>query len=107
MGKLARPNHIEFVENANGKVIYVSLARVDDRGPRGAASSQISIIDRSVSQGRRKVVGSFFSHGREAHGLWTNPTNNLLYISHEQDELPGTSNEEQAVASAFNVSDPL
>lgn len=107
LGKLARPNHIEFVENANGKVIYVSLARVDDTGPRGAASSQISIIDRSVSQRQRKVIGTFFSHGREAHGLWTSPTNKLLYISHEQDELPGTSNEGQAVASAFDVSDPF
>ncbi|MDI6722602.1 MAG: beta-propeller fold lactonase family protein [Candidatus Aenigmarchaeota archaeon] len=107
LGKLARPNHIEFVENANGKVIYVSLARVDDGGPRGAASSRISIIDRSVPQGQRKIVGSFFSHGREAHGLWTNPTNKLLYVSHEQDELPGTSNEGQTVASAFDVSDPF
>jgi len=107
LGKLARPNHLEFVENANGKVIYVSLARVDDGGPRGAASSQIIIIDRSASQGQRKVVGSFYSHGREAHGLWTNPANNLLYISHEQDELPGTANEGQTVASAFDVSDPF
>jgi DNA-binding beta-propeller fold protein YncE len=107
LGKLARPNHLEFVENSNGKVVYVSLARVDDGGPRGAASSRISIIDRSVSQGQRKIAGSFFSHGREAHGLWINPTNNLLYVSHEQDELPGTSNEGQTVASAFDVSDPF
>ncbi|MBI5204948.1 MAG: YncE family protein [Nitrospirae bacterium] len=107
LGNLARPNHLEFVENANGKVVYVSLARVDDAGTGGVASSQIAIIDRSVPQGQRKVVGSFFSHGREAHGLWTNPTNKLLYISHEQDELPGTSNEGQAVASAFDVSDPF
>ena len=107
LGKLARPNHLEFVENANGKVIYVSLARVDDGGPRGAASSRISIIDSSAPQGQRKVIGTFFSHGREAHGLWTNPANNLLYISHEQDELPGTSNEGQTVASAFDVSDPF
>jgi len=107
LGKLARPNHFEFVENKNGKVAYISLARVDDSGPDGAASSQIYIIDRSVPQGQRKVAGSFFSHGREAHGLWTNPTNKLLYISHEQDELPGTSNEGQTVASAFDVSDPF
>lgn len=107
LGKLARPNHLEFVENANGKVVYISLARVDDGGPRGAASSRISIIDRSVSQGQRKVMGTFFSHGREAHGLWTNPENKLLYISHEQDELPGTLNEGQTVASAFDVSDPF
>ena len=80
---------------------------MDEGGPRGAASSRISIIDRSVSQGQRKVVGSFFSHGREAHGLWTNPANKLLYVSHEQDELPGTSNEGQNVASAFDVSDPF
>ena len=71
MGKLARPNHIEFVENANGKVIYVSLARVDDGGPGGAASSLISIIDRNVTQRTAKGCGSFFSHGRRrmAYGL--------------------------------------
>lgn len=107
LGSMARPNHLEFVENANGKAVYVSLARVDDAGTGGVASSQIAIIDRSVPQGQRKVVGSFFSHGREAHGLWTNPTNKLLYISHEQDELPGTSNEGQTVASAFDVSGPF
>jgi hypothetical protein len=49
----------------------------------------------------------FFSYGREAHGLWTNPANNLLYVAHEQDELPGTPNAGQTVASAFDVSNPL
>ena len=106
-GKMARPNHLEFVENSNGKVVYVSLARVDDNGPGGTASSQIAIIDRSAPAGRRKVVGTFFSHGREAHGIWTNPTNKLFYIAHEQDELPGTPNAGQTVASAFDVSDPF
>ena len=107
LGKLARPNHIEFVENARGKVVYVSLARVDDSGPGGVAASQISIIDRSAADGSRKVVGSFFSHGREAHGLWTNPENTLLYVAHEQDELPNTPNAGQTVCSAFDVSDPF
>ncbi len=107
LGKLARPNHIEFVENNRGKVVYVSLARVDDGGPGGVAASQISIIDRSASGGSRKVVGTFFSHGREAHGLWTNPENTLLYIAHEQDELPSTPNAGQTVCSAFDVSDPF
>lgn len=107
LGKLARPNHIEFVENAGGKVAYVSLARVDDGGPEGVAASQISIIDRSAPTGSRKVVGSFFSHGREAHGLWTNPENTLLYVAHEQDELPNTPNAGQTVCSAFDVSDPF
>jgi len=107
LGNLARPNHLEFVENKNGKVVYVSLARVDDGGPRGAASSRIYIIDKSAPNGQRKVVGSFFSYGREAHGLWTDPANKLLYVSHEQDELPGTANEGQTVASAFDVSDPF
>ncbi|MBI5212531.1 MAG: YncE family protein [Nitrospirae bacterium] len=106
-GKMARPNHLEFVENSNGRVVYVSLARVDDNGPGGTASSQIAIIDRSATAGQRKVVGTFFSHGREAHGIWTNPTNKLLYIAHEQDELPGTPNAGQTVASAFDVSDPF
>ena len=78
LGKLARPNHVEFVENTRGKVVYASLARVDDGGPGGIAASQIAIIDRSAPPGSRKVVGTFFSHGREAHGLWTNPENSLL-----------------------------
>jgi YVTN family beta-propeller protein len=47
LGKLARPNHLEFVENARGRVAYVSYARVDDNGPGGVASSQIGIIDRT------------------------------------------------------------
>ena len=107
LGKLARPNHVEFVENARGKVVYASLARVDDGGPGGTASSQIAIVDRSAAPGSRKVVGNFFSQGREAHGLWTNPENTLLYIAHEQDELPNTPNAGQTVCTAFDVSDPF
>lgn len=107
LGAMSRPNHVEFVENARGKVVYASLARVDDGGPGGVASSRIAIIDRSQPAGQRKVVGSFFSHGREAHGLWTNPAHKRLYVSHEQDELPGTPNEGQTVCSAFDVSDPF
>ena len=103
---MARPNHVEFVANAKGSVTYASLARVDDTGPGAVASSQVAIIDRSARAGQRKVVGSFFSHGREAHGLWTNPENTLLYVAHEQDELPGTPNAGQTVCSAFDVSDP-
>ena len=107
LGNLARSNHVEFVENAKGKVVYASLARVDDGGPGAVASSQIAIIDRSAKPGSRKVVGSFFTHGRESHGLWTNPANDLLYVAHEQDELPGTPNAGQTVCSAFDVSDPF
>jgi YVTN family beta-propeller protein len=107
LGKMARPNHVEFVENARGKVVYASLARVDDGGPGDTASSQLAVIDRSVTPGSRKVVGTFFSHGREAHGLWTNPENTVLYIAHEQDELPNTPNAGQTVCSAFDVNDPL
>ena len=107
LGSLARPNHIEFVENTRGKVAYVSLARVDDGGPGGVASSQIAIIDRSAPPGKRQVVGTFFSRGREAHGLWTNPANTLLYVAHEQDELPGTPSAGQTVCTAFDVSSPL
>jgi YVTN family beta-propeller protein len=107
LGSMARPNHLEFIENAKGKFLYVSLARVDDGGPGGVASSKIAIIDRNDAPGQRKVAGTFFSGGREAHGLWTNPSNNLLYVAHEQDELPGTPNAGQTVASAFDVSDPL
>jgi YVTN family beta-propeller protein len=107
LGSAARPNHVEFVQNARGRVVYASLARVDDNGPGGVASSQIAIIDHSAAAGARKMAGSFFSHGREAHGLWTNPANDLLYVAHEQDELPGTPNAGQTVCSAFDVSDPL
>jgi DNA-binding beta-propeller fold protein YncE len=107
LGNLARPNHLEYVQNAAGKAIYVSLARVDDGGPGGVASSQIAIIDHSAPPGSRKVVGTVFTHGREAHGLWTNPSNTLLYVSHEQDALPGTPSAGQTVATAFDVSKPF
>lgn len=107
LGDKARPNHIEFVENARGRAVYASLARVDDNGPGGVASSQIAIIDRSVPAGSRQVVGSFFTHGRESHGLWTNPEGTRLYVAHEQDELPGTPAEGETVCSVFDVSDPF
>ena len=107
LGAMARPNHVEFVENARGRVVYASLARVDDDGPGKVASSRIAIIDRSAPPGSRKVVGNFFSRGREAHGLWTNPANDLLYVAHEQDELPGTPNAGQTQCTAFDVSDPF
>ena len=107
LGNLARPNHVEFVENRKGSVVYASLARVDDNGPDGVAASQIAIIDRSAAPGARKVAGTFFSRAREAHGIWTNPANDLLYIAHEQDELPGTPNAGQTCCTAFDVSDPF
>ena len=107
LGELTRPNHLEFVDNARGQVTYMSLARVDDGGPNGAASSRLAIIDRSVPVAQQKVVGMVYTGGREAHGLWTNPANNLLYVAHEQDELPGTPNAGQVVCSAFDVSSPL
>jgi YVTN family beta-propeller protein len=107
LGNLARPNHVEFVENRRGKVVYVSLARVDDNGPGGVAASQIAVIDRSAAPGSRKLVGTFFSQAREAHGIWTNPANDLLYIAHEQDALPGTPNAGQTCCTAFDVSDPF
>lgn len=107
LGENARPNHVEFVENARGKAVYVSLARVDDNGPGNVASSRIGIIDRSAGPGSRKVVGQFFSQGREAHGLWTNPEGTRIYIAHEQDELPNTPSAGQTVCSVFDVSDPF
>ncbi|MEO5606869.1 MAG: YncE family protein [Polaromonas sp.] len=107
LGEMARPNHLEFVDNAAGQVTYMSLARVDDGGPNGAASSRLAIIDRSVPVAQQKVVGMVYTGGREAHGLWTNPANNLLYVAHEQDELPGTPHAGQVVCSAFDVSAPL
>jgi YVTN family beta-propeller protein len=107
LGNLARPNHVEFVDNRKGSVVYASLARVDDNGPGGVAASQIAIIDRSAPPGARKVVATFYSHAREAHGIWTNPANDLLYIAHEQDELPGTPDAGQTCCTAFDVTDPF
>jgi hypothetical protein len=104
---LARPNHVEFVENAGGRFAYVSYARVDDDGPEGVASSRIGIIDRSAPAGQRRVVAEFHSHGREAHGLWTDPSGTRLYVAHEQDELPNTPHAGQTVCTAFELSDPL
>lgn len=107
LGQGARPNHVEFAENSKGKVVYASLARVDDGGPGGVASSRIAIIDRSVTPDKRTVVGTFFSQGREAHGLWTDPATTRLYIAHEQDELPGTPNAGQTVCTVFDITDLL
>lgn len=107
LGDLARPNHLEFVENAKGQVVYVSLARVDDGAAGKAPSSHIAIIDRSELLAKRRVVATFSSFGREAHGLWTNPAGNLLYVAHEQDELPNTPNAGQTVCSAFDVTNPF
>lgn len=107
LGENARPNHVEFVENSRGKAVYVSFARVDDGSFGNVASSRIGIIDRSAGPGSRKVVGQFFSQGREAHGLWTNPEGTRIYIAHEQDELPNTPNAGQTVCSVFDVSDPF
>jgi DNA-binding beta-propeller fold protein YncE len=106
LGENARPNHVEFVENARGKAVYISFARIDDN-PGNVASSRIGIIDRSAGPGGRKVIGQFFSQGREAHGLWTNPEGTRIYIAHEQDELPNTPNGGQTVCSVFDVSDPF
>ncbi|MDX2264739.1 MAG: twin-arginine translocation signal domain-containing protein [Hyphomicrobiales bacterium] len=105
LGDKARPNHVEFVENASGRVVYASLARIDDGGPGGVASSRIAIIDRAAPPGSRKVAGAFFSHGRDAHGVWADPSNTKLYIAHEGDELPGTPNGGQTVCSVFDIAD--
>lgn len=107
LGDGARPNHVEFVWNARGKAVYASLARVDDGGPGGVASSRIAVIDVSGAPGQRPIVGAFYSQGREAHGLWVNPAGTRLYIAHEQDELPGTPDEGQTVVTCFDVSDPF
>lgn len=107
LGEGARPNHVEFVWNARGKAVYATLARVDDGGPGGVASSRIAVIDQSPPHGQRPIVGAFYSQGREAHGLWVNPAGTRLYVAHEQDELPGTPDEGQTVVTCFDVSDPF
>ncbi len=105
LGDKARPNHVEFVENASGRVAYVTFARIDDDAPGGVASSRVGVIDRSAATGARKVVSTFFSQGRDSHGIWTDPSNTKLYVAHEADELPGTPNAGQTVCSAFDVTD--
>lgn len=107
LGEKARPNHVEFVSNERANVAYVTFARVDDDGPDGVASSRIGIIDRSAKPGERRVVGDFFSHGRESHGIWTDPSNTKLYVAHELDELPDTPNAGQTVCTVFDVTDPM
>ena len=108
LGQMARPNHVEFVENANGRAVYASLARVDDdAGPGGIASSKLAIIDRSAPLGQRKVVAEVASGGREAHGLWLDPAGTRLFVAHEQDALPGTPGEGQTLCTVLDVTDPF
>jgi len=108
LGALARPNHVEFVENANGRAVYASLGRVDDgAGPGGGASSKLLIIDRSAPIGQRRVVAEIASGGREAHGLWLDPAGTRLFVAHEQDELPGAPGEGQTLCTVLDVSDPF
>ena len=108
LGALARPNHVEFVENANGRAVYASLGRVDDgAGPGGGASSKLLIIDRSAPIGQRRVVAEIASGGREAHGLWLDPAGTRLFVAHEQDELPGAPGEGQTLCTALDVTDPF
>ncbi len=107
LGEKARPNHVEFAQNAKGRVVFASLGRVDDDGPGGVASSRVAIIDMDAPAGQRRVVADFHTHGRESHGLWTDPDATKLYIAHEQDELPGTPNEGQTVTSVFDITNPF
>lgn len=108
LGREARPNHVEFVENAQGRAAYVSLARVDDgAGPGGGASSKLAIIDRSAPPGQRRVVAEVATGGREAHGLWVDPAGIRLFVAHEQDELPGTPGAGQTLCTVLDVADPF
>jgi DNA-binding beta-propeller fold protein YncE len=107
LGEGARPAQVELLENARGKVAYVTQGRVDEGGPGGVASSRVAIVDLSAPPGQRKVAGTFFSHGREAQGIASDPSGTRLYVAHAQDELPGTPGAGQAVVSAFDVSEPL
>lgn len=105
----ARPNHVEFVQGAGGgRFVCVSYARVDDDGPEGIPGSRIGVIDRAAPAGQRRVVAEFHSRGREAHGLWADPSGTRLHIAHEQDELPGTPHAGQTLCTAFDLAaDPL
>ena len=68
----SRPNHVEFV----GKYVYVSLAQVNAT----TQTSSIAIIDGET----KTLVEMLESHGKEAHGIWTNPEGTRVYIGHEQ-----------------------
>jgi uncharacterized protein (DUF305 family) len=86
----------------NRRIVILRLVHARRDRPHTHAA-----IDRSAGPGGRKVLGQFFSQGREAHGLWTNPEGTRIYIAHEQDELPNTPDAGQTVCSVFDVSDPF
>ncbi len=43
LSEKARPNHVEFVENDQGKVIYASATRIEDDGPERIAYSSSTV----------------------------------------------------------------
>ena len=105
LGERVRPNAIAFVENARGRVAYVSYARIS-AGADGGASSEIAIVERGTSAEEIKLARTFPSGGREAHGLCVDPANALLYVAHEQGEPAGGEHAGQSVCSSFDISDP-
>src|SRR5262245_33375527 len=98
LGDNAPPNRVEFVENNRGKVVHVSLARVDDGGPGNVASIHIAVIDRSGAAGGRKVVSQFFRWTEKRTGFGQTRRARVFNVAHEQGELPNTPNAGQTVS---------
>jgi hypothetical protein len=88
LGMGARPNHVEFVANARGSVVYASLARVDDDDPGGTAARQIAIIDRAARPGAHKVVGHFFTRAARRMGCGPTPSR---HGAHDAGHAPATA----------------
>jgi len=101
----ASRNHLEFAPELvqKGKAIYVSLARVDDGGPAARPPARLPSSITSAPAGSRKVVKTFFTHGREAHGLWIESDAFIAVRRARADELPNTSNAGRRSCSAFDV----
>jgi DNA-binding beta-propeller fold protein YncE len=75
----SKPNHIEFSNGSRrdgGYYAYITLATIAPK----TNMSKIIIIDTA----NKSIVGSFDSHGKEAHGIWANPEGTRLYVGHEQ-----------------------
>lgn len=90
LGDKARPNHLESVENAKGKVVYVSLARVDDKGPGGLPSSRSALLTGVPKPGNAKSLERS-SHGavkRTASGLIRRTTSSTSPTSRTNSPAP-------------------
>ncbi|MDP9015897.1 MAG: YncE family protein [Thermoproteota archaeon] len=75
----SKPNHVEFANHGSKTYAYVTLASVSP----GTNTSKVDVIDTNSNS----IIGSFDSHGKEAHGIWANPNSTRLYVGHEQSPI--------------------